>query len=191
MGHLMAHPLGLPALHGYDPSPDWDHLLECGREPADPNERLRWKHTREAFESIKPFLKEREEVLSRYKKQRNYHILLSQLEKRDPLFDRTMRVMEHYMGKLPLVIQRLCMPVMAKEFGHFLELYRHLRGAAHLVENHEHHKRRKRECSNTHHDDTSKQKTALDQERQELIERVKAGGAREGDLLRYLELSGM
>lgn len=198
LGQLMSHPLGLSALHGHDTSPDWDQLLDCGCEPRDPNERMRWKITKAAYDEIKPFLKEREEHLKRYTSQRNYHASLAALKQNDPLFERTMLVMEHYLGKLPQVIKNMVMPVLARDFRKFVWLYEHLREAAVVVENHAHHKRRKEKRkqeggAGMHAPGTGRTAAdvaARDAERRALVARVKAGGAKEGDLLRYLELVG-
>ena len=83
--HIVGHDQGLCAIHGYHPAPDWDDLLDCGRPPEDPSERYRWEITREAFNSIKPFLREREEVLTRYRKGQAYKTALAALRRRDPL----------------------------------------------------------------------------------------------------------
>lgn len=197
LGQLMSHPMALSALHGHDTSPDWDRLLDCGCEPHDPNERMRWKITKAAYDEIKPFLKEREEHLKRYKRQRSYHASLAALKRNDPLFERTMLIMEHYLGKLPQVIKNMVMPVLASDFRQFVWLYEHLREAAVVVENHAHHKRRKDKHKQEGGDRrapgtgrTAADVSARDAERRALVARVKAGGAKEGDLLRYLELVG-
>lgn len=189
--HIATHPLGLHAIHGYDHSPDWDMLLDCGTEPADPNERVRWRITREAFNAIKPFLKDREEHLKRYKKHRGYHSSLAILRQRDPLYERTMHVMERLMGELPQVVKELAMPTLAREFGPFLRLYQELRPVAHTVENHYHNKRRRSERARAGGSGGSTpEASSREAELRELVRRVKSGGAREGDLLRYIELQG-
>jgi len=197
---LMSHPVGMCAVHGYDASPDWDHLLDCGQEPGDPHQRLRWKHTREAFDSIKPFLKGREEMLGRYKKQRNYQATLAQFQKRDPLYERTMEVMEQLMDELPQVVKELAMPTLARDFGPFLRLYAELRQVAELIENHGHNKKRREHHRERAGDSgngparpsgSESERKSQQEERRALVARVKAGGAREGDLLRYLELCGV
>lgn len=198
--HLLRHPLGMHAIHGYDSSPDWDRLLDCGCEPADPYQKMRWKHTREAFESIKPFLKEREGMLKRYTKQRGYQATLARLRQRDPLYARTMAVMEQLTAELPHVVKDICMPVLAGNFGTFLRLYAELRSVAELLENHGHHEKRRARAggnggANTsprparhEHVGSTPDRHAREAERQALVARVKAGGAREGDLLRYMEI---
>jgi len=127
---------GLHALCGHNPVLDWDSLLDCGPRPRDPAELERWTAGRDALERLKPFLKEREEHLARYAKQRDYQTALAALKARDPLFGRTMRLMEHYVGKLPEVLRKLVMPVLAREFGLFAEFYRVVRESAWLVEAH-------------------------------------------------------
>jgi hypothetical protein len=187
--HIMCHPQGLCAVHGYDNSPDWDALLDCGSEPGDPREKMRWQITREAFDSIKPFLKEREEHLKRYKRQRGYHASLAALKRRDPLYERTMHVMERLMGDLPQVVKELAMPVLTREFGPFLRLYEELRPVARTVENHYHNKRRRTKARQEGGGATPGAGNG-ERELRELVSRVKSGGAREGDLLRYIELMG-
>lgn len=140
--YLASHPEGLCAMHGYHPAPDWDALLDCGREPADPREHYRWKVTREAFDSIKPFLKEREAHLTRYRRDRAYQASVAALARRDPLYGRTMEIMDKLMGDLPEVVKELSMPTLAREFGPFLELYKELRHVAVAVESCRGHKRK-------------------------------------------------
>ncbi|MFP5238279.1 MAG: hypothetical protein ACLGQW_00470 [Acidobacteriota bacterium] len=105
-----------------------------------------------------------------------------------------MHVMEHYLGKLPEPIRRLAMPALAREIREFTALYNHLRKAAVIVENHQRLRSGRNGATTVADHDGNRFKhrklTQAEQaERRELVRRVKAGGAREGDLLRYLELS--
>jgi len=140
---------------------------------------------RDALERLKPFLKEREEHLARYAKQRDYQTALAALKARDPLFGRTMHLMEHYVGKLPEVLRKLVMPALAREFGLFAEFYRVVRESAWLVEAHLRAGWRKASSA-----PPVPEEQAAPDELAALKRRVKSGGAKEGDLLRYLELTG-
>jgi hypothetical protein len=113
--------------------------------------------------------------------------------------------MEKLMNDLPEVVKELSMPTLAREFGPFLELYKELRHVA--VESCRGHKRKKARKSeeakraradagagqsahasaSSGHDDPA----ARERERMELLDRFKSREARDGDLLRYLELMGV
>ncbi|WP_173084088.1 hypothetical protein, partial [Fundidesulfovibrio magnetotacticus] len=134
--HLWANPSCVNALCGHSPALDWDALLDHGPEPADPAEHAHWSAGREVLERVKPALKQREEHLARYLKQRDYQAGLAVLRSRDPLYEGTMRIMDHYVSKLPEVLRRLVMPALAREFGLFSEFYRVAREAAWLVNSH-------------------------------------------------------
>lgn len=196
VSHIARHDDGLCAIHGHHPALDWDALLDCGAEPADPDEHSRWKITRQAFDSIKPFLKEREALLTRYREGRSYKAALATLRRRDPLFERTMEVMERLVDELPHVVKVLAMPTLAREFGPFLDLYKELRPVAVAVESCRAHRRKRarwkdeaRRGPGSVVPGTDRRESAA-RELGELVRRVRSGGAREGDLLRYLELTG-
>lgn len=133
---LMGRQSTLHALCGHRQSLDWDQLLDCGPQPADPASLKRWQAVREAHERLKPLLKDREERLTEYARRRDYQAALAELKAHDPLFERTMHMMEHCVERLPQVIRQLALPVLASEFGLFSEFYRHVREGAWLVESH-------------------------------------------------------
>ncbi|WP_243312271.1 hypothetical protein [Fundidesulfovibrio agrisoli] len=103
-------------------------------------------------------------------------------------------MMEHYLGKLPEPIRRLAMPAMAREIKEFTALYSYLRKAAVIIENHQRLHSGKNSARFAAEESGNRFKSrkltqAEQAERRELVRRVKSGGARDGDLLRYLELS--
>jgi len=192
LAHVQGHPTWQSAMVGQDGGLDWDSLLDHGAAPGDPAGQERWVGARAALERVKPLLKEREARLSRYLKQRDYHAAMALLKQSDHLFERTLHLMEHYLERLPGVLRRLVMPHLASEFGAFAELYRYLRHGAALVEHHAHARSAATKArAESRPKDGEPSPTTREDERAALVRRVKSGGAREGDLLRYLELSGV
>jgi hypothetical protein len=118
-----------------------------------------------------------------------------------------MDIMHKLMGDLPEVVKELAMPTLAREFGPFLELYKELRHVAVAVESCRGHKRKKarqREESrqareyagggasgNAAESSGSEDPAARERERTAILGRFKSRQARDGDLLRYLELMGV
>jgi hypothetical protein len=115
--------------------------------------------------------------------------------------------MEKLMNDLPEVVKELSMPTLAREFGPFLELYKELRHVAVAVESCRGHKRKKARKSEEEKlaresagwpasglavDGSGREDPAArERERLELLRRFKSRQAKDGDLLRYLELMGV
>jgi len=91
------------------------------------------------------------------------------------------------------------MPTLAREFGAFLKLYAELREVAEVLENHGHHKKRRARAGESRanelshgparHRGSAPDGKDRDQERRELVSRMKSGKAEDGDLIRYMELT--
>ncbi len=177
--------------------PSDDELrVDFGPEPEDLDERFHWHVSKRVQANMARILTHQAKQAHAKRKHRGYHVAVRGLEALDPLYERTMDVMQHYLENLPEVLKPLVMPTLARHSPSFLALYQHLRHAAETVENHRHHQGKKRKAAseaaakngNQPHSANAAARAA---ELQALKERVRRGGAVEGDLYKYIDLSGM
>ena len=192
---VQGHPDAAYAIHDVEGPSDAPLPDDCGPEPVDLDERFHWHVSKRVQSVLGRLLTQQARQAHAQRKHRGYHTAVHGLSANDPLYERTMDIMHHYLEKLPELFKPLVMPVLARHSPSFMALYQELRHAAETVENHLHHQGKKRTARAKTPQEPSRaddaNAAARAAELQALKERVRRGGAKEGDLYKYLDLTGM
>jgi len=160
---MLAHPMGRM---------QWQALM------LDRQHKMRTAHQRRA---------QRKEI--------NNQVLLAHLKANDPLFAQVHAKVGEFVRTLTPKLQRPFLRAVEETPGAYLDLYKEMRdlvkislrlGGRGARKSGPHDQRVKARDG-----DERQAEAARSAERAALVKRVKAGGAREGDLLRYLELCGV
>jgi len=213
LAQLKARPGMVEHLEGIDL--DGDGVPDIPFQPspqmmADPMGRMQWQamlqNRQNKMQAAQQRRTQRKEV--------NNQVLLATLQANDPLFQQTYTRLVSYVRRLPEKVQRPFLEAVDRTPGAFLDLYAQLREG--LMRDLGTPNRVPQSMSQPASDDPRARirqavagrmsAPALENagimddrlpgatraaERAALVKRVKSGGAREGDLLKYLELSGL
>ena len=213
LAQLKARPGMIEHLEGIDL--DGDGVPDIPFQPspqmmADPMGRMQWQamlqNRQRMMQGAQQSRIQRKEV--------NNQVLLATLQANDPLFQKTYGRVANYVRSLPDKVQRPFLEAVDRTPGAFLDLYKQLREG--IMRELGSTNRPPQSMPQPASDDPRSRirqavagrmsAPALENagimddrlpgatraaERAALIKRVKSGGAREGDLLKYLELSGL
>jgi len=197
-------------LEGIDLDGDGIPDIPIGPPPMDPMGRMQWQSMMQQKQQMAQIAQARKAQ----RKDANNKILLTALQASDPLFGATYTRLAQYVQGLPAKVQRPYLESVERTPGAFLELYGHLRegivkelraansqaGAMSQPANADPREVIRRAVAGRMSPPVLESAGVMDDrlpgasreaERAALVKRVKAGGAKEGDLLRYLELSGV
>ncbi len=210
LAQLKARPGMLEHLEGIDLDGDAIPDIPAGPGPQEPMAAARWQAMTRDRQRLIQAMRSR----SAKRKEGNNRILLATLEANDPLFAQVAGRLAQYVQSLPPKIRAAYAQAVERAPGAFLELYTQLRAgmsasvgaggqeaadrtAARAPEPRE---RIRRAVSGRMSPPVLEAAGMMGElqagagrasERAELVKRVRSGGAREGDLLRYLELCGV
>jgi len=210
LAQLRARPGMLEHLEGIDLDGDGIPDIPMGPPPMDPMGRMEWQ----AMMQQKQQMAQAAQARKARRKESNNQILLATLQATDPLFGATYTRLTEYIQSLPARVQRPYLEAVERTPGAFLDLYGHLRegilkelraakspyGAMSQPANADPREAIRRAVAGRMSPPVLESAGVMDDrmpgasreaERAALVKRVKAGGAREGDLLRYLELCGV
>jgi hypothetical protein len=206
---IMMQP-GMPQhLEGIDLDGDGvPDTLPMGPPPMDPMGRMQWQQMMDQRQQMAQANMQRKAQ----RKAVNNVILMKMLQANDPLFEPTHQRLMSYIGNLPSKVRVSFLRAVESTPGAFLDLYTHIRpGVERAFGSYTHvpmpqpgnadPRARIRQAVAGRmsppvleaagvYDDRSNQ-ASRQAERAALVKRMKAGGAREGDNLRLLELSGL
>lgn len=213
LAHLKAQPGMVEHLEGIDL--DGDGVPDIPFQPspqmmADPMGRMQWQAMLQNRQRMMQAAQQRRTQ----RKEINNQVLLATLQANDPLFQQTYTRLISYVRRLPDKVQRPFLEAVDRTPGAFLDLYSQLRegimrelGSTSRVPQSmpqpasDDPRARIRQAvagrmsapalENAGIMDDRMPGATRAAERAALIKRVKSGGAREGDLLKYLELSGL
>jgi len=216
LGRLMATPGMYHHLNGIDLDGDGDPdvmLPPLAPPPMDPMGRMQWRQMARERAGQVETLRRRMARDRMVRKQHNDGVLIQVLAQSDPLFPVVHPMMDDYIRSLPLGLARHTLDGAGGHAGLFLELYKHIRDylvaamgssdggapARPAVPEDPREAIRKAVAGRMSPPQLESAGAVEDRlpgasreaERKALVKRVKAGGAREGDLLRYLELCGV
>ncbi|MFP5221101.1 MAG: hypothetical protein ACLGSA_02295 [Acidobacteriota bacterium] len=202
LAHLKAQPGMVEHLEGIDL--DGDGIPDIPPQPspqmmAHPMGRMQWQamlqNHQQAVQARQARRAQRKAV--------NNEMLLAYLRTHDPLFGVVHAKVEAYVKALPLKLQRPVLRAVEETPGAYIDLYKEMRDmvtatmriGGRMAGRHGQRRSVRRQGAPQLEsagmiDERSPGATRA-AERAALVKRVKAGGAREGDLLKYLELSGL
>ncbi|MFP5223593.1 MAG: hypothetical protein ACLGSA_14980 [Acidobacteriota bacterium] len=202
LAHLKAQPGMVEHLEGIDL--DGDGIPDIPPQPspqmmAHPMGRMQWQAMvqdhQQAVQARQASRVQRKAV--------NNEMLLAYLRTHDPLFGVVHAKVEAYVKALPLKLQRPVLRAVEETPGAYIDLYKEMRDmvaatmriGGGMAGRHGQRRSVRRQGAPQLEsagmiDERSPGATRA-AERAALVKRVKAGGAREGDLLKYLELSGL
>ncbi|WP_027191912.1 hypothetical protein [Fundidesulfovibrio putealis] len=213
LAQLKARPGMVEHLEGIDL--DGDGVPDIPFQPspqmmADPMGRMQWQAMLQNRQRMMQGAQQRRAQ----RKEVNNQVLLATLQANDPLFDPTYNRLCSYVQQLPHKVRQPYLSAVHRTPGAFLDLYTHIRDG--VVRALQRSVRTTTPMPQPASDDPRARirqavagrmsAPALENagimddrlpgatraaERAALIKRVKSGGAREGDLLKYLELSGL
>ena len=193
---VRTHPDANYAYLDYDAPPSEVPIVDFGPEPEDPEARFQWHVDKRVQSNMGRMMVHQLRDAHFKRKHRGYHIAVHGLKANDPLYERAMDIMHHYLSKLPKVFMPLVMPTLLSHSPTFMSLYMDMRHVAETVEHCLHHRNKKRAASAKAEAPGQRpcdgpNTPARAAELAALKERVRRGGAQEGDLLKYLDLTGM
>jgi len=197
-------------LEGIDLDGDSVPDMPMGQPPMDPMGRMQWQ----AMRLHRQQMAQAAQARKAQRKQANNQVLLASLQASDPLFGEIYTRLHRYVQSLPPKVQRPYLEAVERTPGAFIELYAHLReGIVKALRAAGTQPTAMSQPADADPREAIRQAVAgrmsppvlesagvtddrlpgasRDAERAALVKRVKAGGAREGDLLRYLELCGV
>ncbi|WP_027189553.1 hypothetical protein [Fundidesulfovibrio putealis] len=129
------------------------------------------------------------------RKEINNQVLLAHLQANDPLFMQVHAKVGEFVRTLSPKLQRPFLRAVEETPGAYLDLYKEMRDLVKIslrLGGHGARRSGPRDQRDVDQSGDEGQSVAVrSAERAALVKRVKAGGAREGDLLRYLELCGV
>jgi len=208
IAQLMTRPGMAEHLEGIGLDGDGIPDVPMGPPPMAPMGRMQWQ----------AMMQHRQRMAQARKAQRkavNNQVILAQLQAHDPLYPHVKRWIEHFVESLPARLGWAVLEQVDRTPGAFLEMYSDMR--RHFIEDlgvkaglngfggHGMTPARAADMREPRvagrmsapvlesagvHDDRLPG-ASREAEKRALVKRVKAGGAREGDLLRYLELCGV
>jgi len=217
VAQLMMRPGMAEHLEGIDLDGDGVPDAPLSPPPMDPMGRMQWQ----AMMRQRQQMAQAAQMRKAQRKAVNNQVILTQLSAQDPLFPHVKRWIENFLESLPARIGRAVAQQVDRTPGAFLEMYAEMRQhfiqefglSSGLRE------RERRMPVNAQATDNRDPRAAIRQavagrmdapvlesagmmderlpgasreaEKRALVKRVKAGGAKEGDLLRYLELCGV
>lgn len=159
-----------------------DPVFDWGPMPEDPSVRLRW----EVAQELTPVLQKRFQAIfaleRRQKQEAAMRHLHEKLRKVDPLYERTMHILEYHTGCLHTPCRRALSRELEDNPHAFMELYGDLREIALRVEHRL--KNRKRKIVGPSKNDRMQQIKALKQ-------KMNAGLGKDDDIIQYLECMGV
>ena len=195
-----------------DGVPDFPPL---GPPPSDPQDLRDWQVMRLVQQQMKQAFLQKSQREGVAVKQMNDQRLLQNLEAHDPLFRVVSPLMENYLSHLPGPLGRVILHTVASHPAMFIELYSHVRGyVERAISSRKNLQGNPLPPSTATADPRARIRQAVagrmsapalenagviddrlpganrNAQLASLKQRVKSGGAREGDLLKYLELSG-
>jgi len=205
----MARPGMIEHLEGIDLDGDGIPDIPPGPPPADPRARMQWQ----AALAQRQQTMQAAQLRSAQRKAVNNQVMLAVLKANDPLFAVTFNRLASYIQRLPEKVRRVYLMAVERTPGAFLELYIHLRTAIendlnkpasnsvrqdHQAEEADPRARIRRAVAGRMAPPSLESAGVIEDrlggasrssELAALKARAKSGQAREGDLLRYLELS--
>ena len=206
LAHLKAQPGMVEHLEGIDL--DGDGIPDIPPQPspqmmAHPMGRMQWQAMLQNHQQARQARRAQRKAV-------NNEALLAYLKTHDPLFGVVHAKVEAYVKALPLKLQRPVLRAVEETPGAYIDLYKEMRdmvaatmriggrrsqqAGGGMVSRHGHGRVVRQGALQLESagmiDERSPGATRA-AERAALVKRVKAGGAREGDLLKYLELSGL
>ncbi|WP_027189809.1 hypothetical protein [Fundidesulfovibrio putealis] len=206
LAHLKAQPGMVEHLEGIDL--DGDGIPDIPPQPspqmmAHPMGRMQWQAMLQNHQQARQARRAQRKAV-------NNEMLLAYLRTHDPLFGVVHAKVEAYVKALPLKLQRPVLRAVDETPGAYIDLYKEMRdmvtatmriggrrsqqaggrigdghGPGRLV------RQGAPQLESAGMIDERSPGATRAAERAALVKRVKAGGAREGDLLKYLELSGL
>ncbi|WP_027191086.1 hypothetical protein [Fundidesulfovibrio putealis] len=199
LAHLKAQPGMVEHLEGIDL--DGDGIPDIPPQPspqmmAPPMGRMQWQAMLQNHQQARHARRAQRKAV-------NNEMLLAYLRTHDPLFGLVHAKVEAYVKALPLKLQRPVLRAVEETPGAYIALYKEMRDmvtatmriGGRMAGRHGQRRSVRRQGAPQLEsagmiDERSPGATRA-AERAALVKRVKAGGAREGDLLKYLELSGL
>jgi len=217
IAQLMTRPGMAEHLEGIDLDGDGIPDVPMGQPPMDPMGRMQWQSMMQQRQQMAQVAQARKAQ----RKAVNNQVILAQLQARDPMFPHVQRWIKNFVDSLPVRLGRAVLEQVDRTPGAFLEMYSDMRrhfieelsvkaglngfGGHGVMPASVANMRDPREAirqavagrmsapvleSAGVYDDRLPGASREAQKRA-LVKRVKAGGAKEGDLLRYLELCGV
>ncbi|GAB6037599.1 hypothetical protein JCM15519_21580 [Fundidesulfovibrio butyratiphilus] len=157
--------------------------------PEDPSVRLRW----EVAQELTPVLQKRFQAIfaleRRQKQEAAMRHLHEKLRKVDPLYERTMHILEYHTGCLHTPCRRALSRELEDNPHAFMELYSNLREIAERVERRSHARGRAATARCSAGNKTAT--TLAKDEKRAVLDRLHSGQGKDEDLMRYLELCGV
>ncbi|GAB6037701.1 hypothetical protein JCM15519_22600 [Fundidesulfovibrio butyratiphilus] len=187
---ISLHPDAAYAIDDVDAPSHEEWLFDYGPEPQDDHDRFLWQSAQAVHSLVAQALAQKAQQAHHRRKRAGYHAVVHGLSAHDPLYERTMDVMRHYVSQLSESFRSLVMPRLASHSPSFLAFYKELRLAAEIVENSLHHNRKKR---TTHKGKGahSAEETHRQAKLRDLKALIQRGEATDDDFVRYLDLLGV
>ncbi|MFP5223085.1 MAG: hypothetical protein ACLGSA_12410 [Acidobacteriota bacterium] len=178
-----------------DGVPDLPLDLPSPQMLAHPMGRMQWQAMMQDRQHKIRAAHQRRALGRAQRKEINNQVLLAHLQANDPLFAQVHAKVEEFVRTLSPKLQRPFLRAVEETPGAYLDLYKEMRDVVKISLRLGGHGARRSgpqyQRGVGQDGDEGQSVAARSAERAALVKRVKAGGAREGDLLRYLELCGV
>ncbi len=197
VNRLLLYPGMAEHLEGMDLDGDGIPDIPIGPPPSDPGQFMRWRAAMTNRQTMLQAARSRRSI----RKEHNNQLLLRHLRAHDPLFEQVQKKLQDFVRHLPERLRRPFLRAVEETPGAYLDLYREMRGVQQQSRRGADQVRtgygtlpagvrRNSQTARNEAQPEARRGGTPEAERLALVRRIKAGGARDGDLIRYMELSG-